>query len=842
MSSELFSDNLSWWILLLQSTVCMTLGLMGSFLFKRRAARAHQALLLGIITALLVPLLSVLVDYYDLGLLKAKPSPSKPVIPKLVENKPIVTKVIEDKLITESIITNAPLPLNDESPPSSATVIPIPQEPSAEKIETPTVTNNMIEKIPWISVLMGIWVAISLIFLLRLTRTFILGICLLRAAEPLDNDKLTETLLTACTKLGVRNNIDIRISQTVQSPIIWCWSFRPILLLPASIKNLTRHADWLSLFCHEVAHWKRLDHVVGLGTELLVSLIWWHPLVWWAKQRLLYLSEQACDDWVLASGQIGPDYAELLLNLLPEGRMAFVPTIMRKENTMKKRIQRIIKHPVSNPRVGWNWALTALLIALSIAIGTSFAQRGSVRIAQQEHLEHREEIIETIHYLESRIKATNTEIEDLERNGRGEGVKARILHNEVGQMHERLDDLVRELRALDGNKDMDRPQPEQRQLEHRAEEIHNILRELDGRNPERAEQLEKELHEIHIRLDEIGAQTRGREMDRPQPERRLLEQRAEEIHNILRELDGRNLERAEQLEKELHEIHIRLDEIGAQARGREMDRPQPERRQLEQRAEEIHNILRELEGRNPERAEQLEKELHEIHVRLDEIGAQTRGREMDRPHLERRQLEQRAEEIHNILRELDGRDPERAEQLEKELHEIHIRLDEIATQARGREMDRQQPERRLLEQRAEEIHNILHELEGRDPERAEQLEKELHEILARMEEIEARGREMDRQQPERRQLEQRAEEIHRTLRELDGRDPERIEQLEKELHEIHIRLDEIGAQSRDRERPRPEQIELEHKVQELNGQVERLNREMQEIHKLLQQLTERLQR
>ncbi|MBN1806322.1 MAG: hypothetical protein JW837_13825 [Sedimentisphaerales bacterium] len=669
MNSGLFSTNLSWWLLLLQSTIFMALGLTGSFLFKRRAARAHQALLLGVIIALLLPFMSVLVNHYGLGLLEAESSSSKGAIPESAENTLITTKTVEDNAIAEPIIADTPMLLNDEPMPSSVTLKSLPQEPSVVKIEKPTVTGDLTEKIPWTGVFMWVWGLISLALLLRLIRTFILGIRLLHTAEALDNTRITEALFTARKKLGVRQNIDIRVSPTVRSPIIWCWSFRPILLVPAGTKSLTRHADWLGLFYHEIAHLKRLDHVVGLITELAVSLIWWHPLLWWAKQRLLFLSEQACDDWVLAGGQAGPDYADLLLNLLPEGRMAFVPTIVRKEKTMKERIYRIIKHPNNNPRAGWNWTLITLIVILSVAIGTAFAQqRRPARIAHEEHSKQREEIIETIGYFESRIKETNTEIEELERTDRGRGVKANILRNEADRLRERLDGLVRELHDLDGKRDMDRPRPEQRELlKKQAEEIQRILRESEDRNPEMIKQLAKELQETHIRqsLAEFEAKLREQQMEKPQPEQRELEKRAEEIHHILRELGDREPERTKDLENELHKIHMRLDEIGAQARERQMDRPQPERQQLEKRAGEIHRILRELGDREPERAKGLENELHEIHMRLDEIGAQARERQMDRPRPKRPDLVERQILERQVL-ELNGQ----VERLSREIQEI----------------------------------------------------------------------------------------------------------------------------------------------------------------------------
>ena len=75
-----------------------------------------------------------------------------------------------------------------------------------------------------------------------------------------------------------------------------------MLLLPDGVEGNSNGVDWESVFCHELAHWKQRDHVVGLMAELLVCVLPWHFGLWWAKRRLMGLSEQACDDWVVDSG------------------------------------------------------------------------------------------------------------------------------------------------------------------------------------------------------------------------------------------------------------------------------------------------------------------------------------------------------------------------------------------------------------------------------------------------------------------------------------------------------------------------------------------------------------
>ena len=67
------------------------------------------------------------------------------------------------------------------------------------------------------------------------------------------------------------------------------------MLLPDRVNTEDSAIDWVAIFCHELAHWRRLDHVASLAGELLVSVLPWNPLAWWARTRLSQFAELACD-------------------------------------------------------------------------------------------------------------------------------------------------------------------------------------------------------------------------------------------------------------------------------------------------------------------------------------------------------------------------------------------------------------------------------------------------------------------------------------------------------------------------------------------------------------------
>ena len=131
--------------------------------------------------------------------------------------------------------------------------------------------------------------------------TFVLGARLPRRAMPLDCDKIEQAIDQAKTKLGISKQVKIYTNAKISSPVIWCWKRTPVLLVPSAAGRFDNGIDWAGVLCHELAHYKRRDHIAGLLAELMVCLLPWQLLLWWAKSRLISLSEQACDDWVVAS-------------------------------------------------------------------------------------------------------------------------------------------------------------------------------------------------------------------------------------------------------------------------------------------------------------------------------------------------------------------------------------------------------------------------------------------------------------------------------------------------------------------------------------------------------------
>ena len=193
--------------------------------------------------------------------------------------------------------------------------------------------------------------------------------------------------------------------------------------------------------------------------------------------------------------------------------------------------------------------------------------------------------------------------------------------------------------------------------------------------------------------------------------------------------------------------------------------------------------------------------------------------ERDRPQTDIEHLERRLEELRRAHQQANaaGR-REAAEQLEREGHEIMQKLEAI------REGRPDRPNRERVERRLEELERAIHEAaEAGRGERVEQLEREAREIHRFLEET-AR----DRRPGPREEIERRMQHVRVAAENL--REAGLPDQAERLLHEAERML----SQQREVEGPRPERPGPE--IEQLRDEVHQLRREMQELKMHLREL------
>ncbi len=734
MIDELISEG-PWLLLLVQGTACLAVGLAASYALRHRPARAHQALLTALLMSVFMPGLYLSARYSGLGVFASKPtSPgntSAVARASWVPKRELIAFGDPGPWTSDTMGSVGPdearpgwprhedgatdiSPLHDLLVAESTDESTLSREESIGAIPAPRARI----RVPWSVILIVSWSTATALLLLRLVLRFLLGWRVVQTAQSLDNEPIHRALDTAQGRLGVEKSIQIRRSGSVHSPVIWGWSREPVLLVQENASRAGDRTDWTGVFCHEISHWRRRDHVTGLVTEVLTAALPWHPLLWWAKDRLLRLSEQACDDWVLATGQNDADYAELLLGLAAERQMAFLPTTIGKGKTMNQRIRRIITDKGSDPRIGARWALAVGLLAVGATVGVAVAQprptkpdlkdpRPTKVVKERREIEVRESpgteqqrvamkrVLERLMQQAGEKKEMLRPGNDLSEEERQvQQIELKLLVDQIEQMKSRLETPERAPRKMSLKKvpllgdlpqapdrgprkigPKDPPEPER---EARFEVLRQEHEELE----QRAQKLERELKGLRDGQDQEAQELKS-ELEKIRDKKVLLEKEMEE----LKRAQADDLKRRKLNEPQYPQVEVRREIVLRDSAAEERDREE-KLQHLRMRAEKLAQALREEPDLEAEKTKAQRRLLEAIRAQIGAIEQESRGLKgrkaavVAAPKREYRVVE---ENVKIEKRTPDGparviQGPADNPQLEAEVRELRVQMKELHEQ------------------------------------------------------------------------------------------------------------------------------------------------------------------
>jgi D-alanyl-D-alanine endopeptidase (penicillin-binding protein 7) len=188
------------------------------------------------------------------------------------------------------------------------------------------------------------------------------------AADPAWQARLTRI----AQRFGLSREVRLRVIEGLASPVTAGW-WRPVVLVPASLVSGMPPYLLEALLAHELAHVQRHDYLVNLVQNLIETLFFYHPAVWWLSHRIRTEREQIADD--VAARQLG-EPRRLALALSELERLQFSTHHLAQAANGGDLMSRITRLLRPEPQaLNWKAAIPALgLAAMSAAI---FAQAAS---------------------------------------------------------------------------------------------------------------------------------------------------------------------------------------------------------------------------------------------------------------------------------------------------------------------------------------------------------------------------------------------------------------------------------------------------------------------------------
>jgi beta-lactamase regulating signal transducer with metallopeptidase domain len=183
---------------------------------------------------------------------------------------------------------------------------------------------------------------------------------------------------------GAGVNLPLLLSNTnLTVPIAIGW-WQPAVMVPASLLTGLPKAQLEALLLHELAHLRRQDWLVAMGTSVLESLLFFHPAIWWLGRRLRQSRELCCDAQALQAGAEPEGLARALLalaeRLAPGG-----PALAATGGVLADRVRRILGLPERREQT-WRALAAIILLPLLLAIITACTTASPERHTQTEPL------------------------------------------------------------------------------------------------------------------------------------------------------------------------------------------------------------------------------------------------------------------------------------------------------------------------------------------------------------------------------------------------------------------------------------------------------------------------
>jgi TonB family protein len=176
------------------------------------------------------------------------------------------------------------------------------------------------------------WLGAGLVRLRRIRRA---GVRVEGAAE---SDAL-EALIDAAA--------DVRYVESLRQPVTFGMR-HSVVLLPASLRTMSAGVQ-RAVLVHELWHVRRRDWLWNLAEELLRSVFWFHPAIWYLVSRVQCAREEVVDEMSVLTTNARRTYLEALLAFAEEPAVyPAAPFIRRRQ--LFNRMMLISREGVMSPK------------------------------------------------------------------------------------------------------------------------------------------------------------------------------------------------------------------------------------------------------------------------------------------------------------------------------------------------------------------------------------------------------------------------------------------------------------------------------------------------------------
>lgn len=342
--------------LAVKSAAAMLLAWVAAALLVRdSAAWRHLVWCLGVVSLLLLPLLSLALPAWRVTWLPRVPQWAAEQTPLAATDHvtPTQTNQVRPVASAQTPVIVEPVETYSSAP-----------SPTGASDSLPGAQVTVGSPLPWLGI--G-WLVGTLFSLIPLLVGLFQLVGLYRRSRVIDDRRWLVLLADLRRQLAVRRSVELRQCAASLPPLTW-GALKPVLLLPAEACEWPQDRCRLVLL-HELAHVRRWDWLTQLVAHATCALYWFNPLVWLAARQMRIERERACDDLVLACGTKASEYAQELVALaagLSRTRVSTLVAVpMARRSGLEDRLHGLLDNRRSRA------ALTLATVCLGAAVSAA---------------------------------------------------------------------------------------------------------------------------------------------------------------------------------------------------------------------------------------------------------------------------------------------------------------------------------------------------------------------------------------------------------------------------------------------------------------------------------------
>lgn len=166
-------------------------------------------------------------------------------------------------------------------------------------------------------VLLGIYLVVATSILFYLLLGIIGLVQQTKSMQPVTSTEVLKQLDELCELLDISRTVTLVSSHAVTSPQTWgLW--RPVIMLPREALLWDQDRQ-LSVLIHELGHIARWDWLTTMAVKIACACFWFLVPLWWFARQIYHQAEIACDDYIYKLRDKHLIYARNLMAIAERG-------------------------------------------------------------------------------------------------------------------------------------------------------------------------------------------------------------------------------------------------------------------------------------------------------------------------------------------------------------------------------------------------------------------------------------------------------------------------------------------------------------------------------------------